>query len=80
VGGLMAEVHASAAGVVVSRGDLDQLKEYIVMLLSKKDMRENYARRAEAYVAQRIGWDYVAGLHQSLYRSMTKDTGRSIRT
>jgi glycosyltransferase involved in cell wall biosynthesis len=80
VGGLMAEVHASAAGVVVSRGDLDHLKEYIVMLLSKKDMREQYARRAEAYVAQRIGWEYVAGLHQSLYRSMTKDKGQSIHT
>lgn len=80
VGGLMAEVHASAAGVVVSRGDLDHLKEYIVLLLSNKDMSEQYARRAEAYVAQRIGWEYVAGLHQSLYRSLIKDKGRSIRT
>jgi 1,2-diacylglycerol 3-alpha-glucosyltransferase len=80
VGGLMAEVHASAAGVVVSRGDLDHLKEYIVLLLSNKDMREEYAHRAQAYVAKRIGWEYVAGLHQSLYRSMIKDKGRSIRT
>ncbi len=79
VGGLMAEVHASAAGVVVSRGDLDQLKEYIMLLLSNKDMRERYARRALAYVEQRIGWEYVAGLHQSLYRSIIKDKERSIR-
>ncbi|MGZ4903906.1 MAG: glycosyltransferase [Halobacteriota archaeon] len=80
VGGLMAEVHASSAGVVVSRGDLTQLKEYIVLLLSNKDIREKYARRARAYVEKRIGWDYVAGLHQSLYRSITKDKTHSIRT
>ncbi|MGZ4908804.1 MAG: glycosyltransferase [Halobacteriota archaeon] len=80
VGGLMAEVHASSAGIVVSRGDLNQLKEYIVLLLSNEDMREQYARRALAYVEKRIGWEYVAGLHQSLYRSITKDGVRSIRT
>jgi hypothetical protein len=51
-----------------------------VLLLSNKEMREKYAGRAQAYVAQRIGWEYVAGLHQSLYRSMIKDKGRSIRT
>ncbi|MGZ4907909.1 MAG: glycosyltransferase [Halobacteriota archaeon] len=61
VGGLMAEVHASAAGIVVSRGDLTQLKDYIVLLLANKDMREQYARRALAYVEKRIGWEYVAG-------------------
>jgi glycosyltransferase involved in cell wall biosynthesis len=74
VGGLMAEVHASASGVVISRGDLDQLKDYITLLLSNKQMREKYARRALAYVEKRIGWNYVAGMHQSLYRSMVMDT------
>ena len=80
VGGLMAEVHESGAGVVVSRGDLNQLKEYIVLLLSNKNVREDYARRALAYVERRIGWDYVAGLHQMLYRSLTKGKVHSMRT
>ena len=34
VGGLRAEVEASGGGVVVPRGDLEQLKGYIVLLLS----------------------------------------------
>ncbi len=80
VGCLMAEVHESGAGVVVSRGDLAQLKEYIVLLLSNEDIREKYARHALAYVEKRIGWDYVAGLHESLYRSVDEARARSIRT
>ncbi|MGZ4904502.1 MAG: glycosyltransferase [Halobacteriota archaeon] len=80
VGGLMAEVHASSAGIVVSRGDLNQLKEYIVLLLSNKDMREQYAPRALAYVEKRIGWDYVAGLHQLLYHSIMKSEVHPTRT
>ena len=69
VGGLRAEVEASGGGVVVPRGDLEQLKEYIVLLLSNRQIRERYAQRALAYVEKRIGWKYVAGMHQSLYLS-----------
>jgi glycosyltransferase involved in cell wall biosynthesis len=55
VGGLRAEVEASGGGVVVPRGDLEQLKEYIVLLLSNRQIRERYAQRARAYVEKRIG-------------------------
>lgn len=70
VGGLRAEVQASGGGVVVPRGDLEQLKDYIELLLSNRKIRERYAQRASAYVEKRIGWKYVAGLHQSLYFSI----------
>jgi glycosyltransferase involved in cell wall biosynthesis len=53
-GGLMAEVRASTAGVAVTRGDRDQLKEYLVLLLSDRQLRERYALRALAYVEKRI--------------------------
>jgi 1,2-diacylglycerol 3-alpha-glucosyltransferase len=72
VGGLRAEVEASGGGVVVPRGDLEQLKDYIVLLLSNRQIRERYAQRASAYVEKRIGWKYVAGMHQSLYLSIIK--------
>lgn len=77
VGGLRAEVEASGGGVVVPQGDLEQLKEYIVLLLSNKQIRERYAQRARAYVEQRIGWNYVAGMHQSLYLSIVKKKSRA---
>jgi 1,2-diacylglycerol 3-alpha-glucosyltransferase len=79
VGGLRAEVEASGGGVVVPRGDLEQLKEYIVLLLSNKQIRERYAQRALAYVERRIGWKFVAGMHQSLYLSLIKNESRPIR-
>jgi 1,2-diacylglycerol 3-alpha-glucosyltransferase len=72
VGGLRAEVEASGGGVVVPRGDSEQLKAYIVLLLSNRQIRERYSQRARAYVEQRIGWNYVAGMHQSLYLSIVK--------
>ncbi|MGZ4949783.1 MAG: glycosyltransferase [Halobacteriota archaeon] len=73
VGGLRADVEASGGGVVVPRGDLEQLKEYIVLLLLNRQIRERYAKRALAYVEKRIGWKYVAGMHQSLYLSIIKN-------
>ncbi|MGA2883980.1 MAG: glycosyltransferase [Halobacteriota archaeon] len=79
VGGLRAEVEASGGGVVVPRGDLEQLKGYIVLLLSNRQIRERYAQRALAYVEKRIGWKYVAGMHQSLYLSIIKNKSRAIR-
>ena len=79
VGGLRDEVEASGGGVVVPRGDLEQLKEYIVLLLSNRQIRERYAKRALAYVEKRIGWKYVAGIHQSLYLSIIKKKSRAIR-
>ena len=79
VGGLRAEVEASGGGVVVPRGDLEQLKEYIVLLLTNRQIRERYAQRALAYVEKRIGWKYVAGMHQSLYLSIIKNKSRAIR-
>lgn len=48
-------------GVVVPLGDLEQLKEYI-MLLSNRQIRERYAQLASAYVEKRIGWKFVAGM------------------
>jgi glycosyltransferase involved in cell wall biosynthesis len=79
VGGLRAEVEASGGGVVVPRGDLEQLKDYIQLLLSNRQIRERYARRALAYVEKRIGWKYVAGMHQSLYLSIIEAKQRVIR-
>jgi glycosyltransferase involved in cell wall biosynthesis len=79
VGGLREEVEASGGGVVVPRGDLEQLKEYMVLLLSNRQIRERYAQRALAYVEKRIGWKYVAGIHQSLYFSIIKNKSRAIR-
>jgi glycosyltransferase involved in cell wall biosynthesis len=79
VGGLRAEVEASGGGVVVPRGDLEQLKGYIVLLLSNRQIRERYAQRALAYVEKRIGWKYVAGIHLLLYLSIIKKTSRAIR-
>jgi glycosyltransferase involved in cell wall biosynthesis len=70
-------VEASGGGVVVPQGDLEQLKEYIVLLLSNKQIRERYAQRARAYVEQQIGWNYVAGMHQSLYLSIVKKKSRA---
>jgi len=80
VGGLRAEAEASGGGIIVPYGDLDQLKEYIVLLLRNEQIRERYARRALAYVEEKIGWKYVAGMHQSLYLAVTKDKIRSTRT
>jgi len=80
VGGLRAEAEASGGGIIVPYGDLDQLKEYIVLLLKNEQIRERYARRALAYVEETIGWKYVAGMHQSLYLAVTKDKIRSTRT
>ena len=79
VGGLRAEVEASGGGVVVPRGDLEQLKDYIVLLLSNRQIRERYAQRALAYVEKRIGWKDVAGMHQSLYLSIIKNKSRPNR-
>ncbi len=79
VGGLRAEVEVSGGGVVVPRGDFEQLKEYIVLLLTNRQIRERYAQRALAYVEKRIGWKYVAGMHQSLYLSIIKNKSRAIR-
>jgi 1,2-diacylglycerol 3-alpha-glucosyltransferase len=76
VGGLRADVEASGGGVIVPRGDLEQLKEYTVLLLSNRQIRERYAQRALTYVEKRIGWKYVAGMHQSLYRSIIKRKSR----
>jgi len=79
VGGLRSEVEASGGGVVVPRGDLEQLKGYIVLLLSNRQIRERYAQRALAYVEKRIGWKYVAGIHLLLYLSIIKKKSRAIR-
>ncbi|MGD0171009.1 MAG: glycosyltransferase [Halobacteriota archaeon] len=79
VGGLRDEVEASGGGVVVPRGDLEQLKDYVVLLLSNRQIRERYSQRALAYVEKRIGWKYVAGIHQSLYLSIIKKKSRAIR-
>jgi len=79
VGGLRAEVEASGGGIVVPRGDLEQLEEYIVLLLTNRQIRDRYAQRALAYVEKRIGWEYVAGMHQSLYLSIIKNKPRAIR-
>jgi 1,2-diacylglycerol 3-alpha-glucosyltransferase len=79
VGGLRAEVEASGGGVVVPQGDLEQLKDYIVLLLSNRQIRERYAQRARAYVEKQIGWNYVAGMHQSLYLLIIKNKPRAIR-
>jgi hypothetical protein len=56
-------------------GDRDQQKEYIVLLVSNRKTREKYARRALAYVENRIGWKYIAGMHQFLYLSVSKYMG-----
>jgi hypothetical protein len=48
-------------------------------LLSNKQIRERYAQRALAYVERRIGWKFVAGMHQSLYLSLIKNESRPIR-
>ncbi|MGZ4934122.1 MAG: glycosyltransferase [Halobacteriota archaeon] len=80
VGGLEAEVEASGGGVITPLGDLEQLRDYTVLLLRNKDIRERYARRALAYVEERIGWKFVAGLHQQLYLSTTTNKARSTRT
>ncbi|MGZ4908974.1 MAG: glycosyltransferase [Halobacteriota archaeon] len=80
VGGLEAEVEASGGGVITPLGDLEQLRDYTVLLLRNKDIRERYARRALAYVEERIGWKFVAGLHQQLYLSTTTNKAHSTRT
>jgi glycosyltransferase involved in cell wall biosynthesis len=79
VGGLRDEVEASGGGVVVPRGDLEQLKDYVVLLLSNRQIRERYSQRALSYVEKRIGWKYVAGIHQSLYLSIIKNKSRAVR-
>jgi len=76
---LRAEVEASGGGVVVPRGDLEQLKDYIKLLLANEQIRERYAQRALAYVEKRIGWTYVAGMHQSLYQSIIKSKRHVMR-
>ncbi|HXY87964.1 MAG TPA: glycosyltransferase [Candidatus Acidoferrales bacterium] len=70
VGGLMAEVRASGAGVVAALGDLDALRDYILLLLKNAQIRAKYAQKAVQYVEKRIGWKYVAGMHLSLYSSI----------
>jgi glycosyltransferase involved in cell wall biosynthesis len=76
VGGLMAEVHASGAGIVTPLGDLDELRDYIVLLLKNEQMRTKYAQKAVQYVQKRIGWKYVAGMHLSLYSSIVRSKKR----
>ncbi len=71
VGGLIAEVSASGAGLVTIRGDLDELRDHILLLLKNEQMRAKYAQRAVQYVQQKIGWKYVASMHQSLYSLVT---------
>jgi len=78
VGGLIAEVAASGAGLVTIRGDLDDLRDQIVLLLKNEQMRAKYAQRAVQYVQQKIGWKYVANMHQSLYSLVTKGKKRSV--
>lgn len=72
VGGLMAEVRASGAGVVVALGDLDALRDYILLLLKNEQIRVKYAQKAVQYVQKKIGWKYVAGMHLSLYSSIVR--------
>jgi glycosyltransferase involved in cell wall biosynthesis len=79
VGGLRAEMEASGGGVVVTHGDLEELKDHIELLLSNRQIRERYAQRASAYVEKRIGWKYVAGMHLSLYLSIIKAKQHVIR-
>ena len=43
VGGLIAEVSASGAGLVTIRGDLDELRDHILLLLKNEQMRAKYA-------------------------------------
>lgn len=76
VGGLMAEIHASGAGVVTPLGDLDELRAHILLLLQNEQIRAKYAQRAMQYVQQRIGWKYVAGMHLSLYSSTVRSKKR----
>ncbi|MGA2885516.1 MAG: hypothetical protein WBW25_04945 [Halobacteriota archaeon] len=76
---MRAEVEARGGGVVVPRDDLEQLKGYIVLLLSNRQIRQRYSQRALAYVEKQIGWKYVAGVHQSLYLSIIKNKPRAIR-
>ena len=72
VGGLVAEVAASGAGLVTVRGDLDELRDHIILLLKSEQMRAKYAQRAVQYVQQKIGWNYIAGMHQSIYSLVTR--------
>ncbi|MGZ4901996.1 MAG: glycosyltransferase [Halobacteriota archaeon] len=79
VGGLEAEVEASGGGIITPLGDPDQLRDYLVLLLRDKSIRERYAHRALAYVEERIGWKFVAGKHQQLYNAVVKNKGHSTR-
>jgi len=72
VGGLMTEVRASGAGVVAALGDLDALRDYILLLLKNEHIRARYAQKAVQYVQKKIGWKYVAGMHLSLYSSIVR--------
>jgi len=76
VGGLVAEVRASRAGVVTALGDLDALRDYILLLLKNGQIRAKYAQKAVQYVEKRIGWKYVAGMHLSLYSSIFRSKKR----
>ncbi len=80
VGGLQAEVEASGGGIITPLGDLEQLRDYLVLLLRDKSIRERYAQRALAYVEGRIGWKFVAVKHQQLYDVVVKHKGNPTRT
>ena len=78
VGGLMAEIRASGAGVVAALGDLDALRDYILLLLKNEQIRAKYAQKAVQYVQKKIGWKYVAGMHLSLYSSIVRSKKREV--
>jgi 1,2-diacylglycerol 3-alpha-glucosyltransferase len=66
--GLKAEAEASGAAIPVSPEDGDELKQAILMIMGNADLRNRYARRANAYVKKKISWSITAKKHMQIYK------------
>jgi glycogen(starch) synthase len=67
VGGVNEAVRNEETGLLVKRGDTDELADAVTRLLSDKDLREKMGANARKFVAENFTWDICAQKMLTVY-------------
>ncbi len=70
IGGSIDVIEHGKNGWLVRAGDLNELREAIVMLLNNKNARASLAASARQHILERYGLQAVASRHSDLYLSL----------